>query len=342
MAATADQARSGPEVLEGPVGARSRRDLSRPGHEACTGCALCLLPCPVWWQTHDPRLTPMGRARALQGGAAAETLVPSVEACVLCGACEPICPERIDTVGMTLTLRQQLVTRGALPLAERARATRAEPPHADSGGVESGLTLLLTGPAEREMIPAILRHLGESAARASDDGHDLSLALEVGLPIDPDREQRFLSPLASARRLVVAEGLMHRFLRERLPRVTVVGIAEALLAVRALRAALRPTDLLAFEPRGYHADFTRLVRLYDELRRETGCLTNLDLHRLAIPTGAGSAQARLGASSVSQAEQARWILEGRAPTRVVVESEQDRAPFARALRVPVVHLAELA
>jgi NAD-dependent dihydropyrimidine dehydrogenase PreA subunit len=315
---------------------------ARPGPEACTGCALCLLPCPVWWETHDPLLTPMGRAKALQGGASAESLLASLEACILCGACEPICPERIDTIGMTLSLRGQLAARGAWPLADRAHAAQPERGPVLAG---SARTLLLTGPdlaARPQAVQAMLRHLGRDAAVADDDGRDLALDLEVGLPLSASREERWLSTLASARRLVVAEGLLHRFLRERLPKAKVTGVAEALLEVRTVRAALRPTDLLVFEPRGYHADFERLVRVYDRLRRETGCATNLDLHRLAIPTGAASAQARGGAGGVDQEKLARLMAEGRAPARVVVESESDRGPFARALRVPVVHLAEVA
>jgi hypothetical protein len=124
--------------------------------------------------------------------------------------------------------------------------------------------------------------------------------------------------------------------------VAVVGVAEALLEVNAVRAALRPSDLLVFEPRAYHLDFERLVRVYDRVRRETGCATNLDLQRLALSTGAGSAQARLGASGVDTLGQARRAAEGRAVARVVVESESDRGPFARALGRPVVHLAEVA
>ena len=318
---------------------------ARPGHEACTGCALCLLPCPVWWETRDPLLTVMGRAKALQGGASAEALSASLEACVLCGACESICPERIDTIGMTLSLRGQLAARGAWPLADRAREARPERGPGGRGVASSAHTLLLAGrdlAARPEAVQAMMRHLGRDAAVAEDDGRDLALDLEVGLPLQPSREQRWLSALAPAHRLVVAEGLLHCFLRERLPKARVVGVAEALLDVRTVRAALRPSDLLVFEARGYHADFERLVRVYDRVRRDTGCVTNLDLHRLAISTGATSAQARLGASRVDADSLARFVAEGRRPARVVVESESDREPFARALGVPVVHLAEVA
>jgi ferredoxin len=287
----------------------------------------------------------MGRAKALQGGASAEALSASLEACVLCGACEPICPERIDTIGMTLSLRGRLAARNALPLAERAREARMAPGSGGPGVAGSAHTLLLAGrdlAARPEAVQAMMRHLGRDAAVAEDDGRDLALDLEVGLAVPASREERWLSILASARRLVVAEGLLHRFLRERLPKTRVVGVAEALLEVRTVRAALRPSDLLIFEARGYHADFERLVRVYDRVRRDTGCLTNLDLHRLVISTGAGSAQARLGTSGVDQDQLARVVAEGRRPARVVVESESDREPFARTLGVPTVHLAEVA
>jgi ferredoxin len=44
---------------------------SGKGYAACSGCSLCLLVCPVWRATRDIRLTPHGRAKALQHGASA-------------------------------------------------------------------------------------------------------------------------------------------------------------------------------------------------------------------------------------------------------------------------------
>ena len=70
----------------------------RSDYAACSGCSLCLLVCPVWRQTHDPRMTPEGRAKALQNGAAVGEIATSVLTCTLCGACEPVCPEEIDLV----------------------------------------------------------------------------------------------------------------------------------------------------------------------------------------------------------------------------------------------------
>ena len=64
------------------------------------------------------------------------------------------------------------------------------------------------------------------------------------------------------------------------------------------------------EARTYHADHARLVAHYDGLRKETGCAMNLDLQRIAIP-------------ACDEAE-ARWMLKGRRPARIVVENPADR------------------
>jgi Fe-S oxidoreductase len=66
--------------------------LPHNAYSACTGCSLCLLVCPVWRKSHDIRLTPHGRAKALQHGATIADITESIESCTLCGACEPACP----------------------------------------------------------------------------------------------------------------------------------------------------------------------------------------------------------------------------------------------------------
>ena len=87
----------------------AQRARPQPGDfAACSGCNLCLLVCPVWRRTHDFALTPHGRAKALLFGATAADIAPSVESCTLCTACEPVCPENIGLVAMTLELRRQL------------------------------------------------------------------------------------------------------------------------------------------------------------------------------------------------------------------------------------------
>lgn len=95
----------------------------------------------------------------------------------------------------------------------------------------------------------------------------------------------------------------------------------------ALRTLLGPDDLYVIEPRAYHRDYEVQVRRYDALRVATGCMTNLDLQRIAIPA--------------DDSEQARWILVGKQPKRIVIEREQDRTAFAAVGDWPIQHVAEL-
>ena len=286
-------------------------------YRACTGCGVCVLPCPVWRETRDLSLTLAGRALALQGGASAADLRESLNACVTCGACEPVCPEEIDTVGMTLDLRKSDPLD--LPDLDQVRGQR--------GSFLPGDSL-----RRHRLYEVVLQRLGCSPV----DGSDIAAAIEAGRPISPDRQKQFLHSLAGPE-LIVAEGILHRPLRSW--GYKVVGLGEALLGKRP---ALRSTDLYVIETRGYHADFLRLVQFYDELRNRVGCEMNLDLQRAAIATGAASLQSRTGMDCIDAAEQARWILEGRTLERIVVECVDDIEPFEEVTDLPIVHLAEVA
>jgi ferredoxin len=344
-----DDPQRGRGVLMQPLslGDVSFGDPERPGYEDCTGCNVCVLPCPVWRETHDITLTLAGRAKALQRGVSVESLAVSLDACVLCGACEPVCPVEIDTVGMTLDLRKRQAETGGSALATAAAKLQAPAAEISSADAIAGATWFLPGralqadPARLRTVTALFESSG-AARVAADDGADLASALEAGLPIDVNRRERFLRPLLRARELIVGDGLLHRTLREWLPEVRVIGIGEALLRILPVRAALKPGDFYVIETRGYHAEFGRLVKLYDGLRQSAGCAMNLDLQRAAIPTGAASLQALLGTGGISLAGQTRWIVEGRKIDRIVIEDAADRAPFEQLAIAPVVHLAELA
>ena len=286
-------------------------------YRACTGCGICVLPCPVWRETRDLSLTLAGRALALQGGASAADLRESLDACVTCGACEPVCPEEIDTVGMTLDLRKSSPLD--LPELDRVNGQR--------GSFLPGDSL-----RRHKLYEVVLQRLGVSPV----DGADIAAAIEAGRPVSPERQKQFLDSLVGTE-LIVADGILHRPLRSW--GYKVVGLGEALLRKRP---ALRPTDLYVIETRGYHTDFRRLVQFYDELRKRLGCEMNLDLQRAAIATGAASLQSRTGMDCIDATEQARWILEGRTVERIVVECVDDIEPFEEVTDVPVVHLAEVA
>ena len=283
-----------------------------------------MLACPVWRQTRDVRLTPHGRAKALQHGATADDLRASIASCTLCGVCEPACPEQIPLVDMILELRRAQPLQGEAPPAPAAAA-------AHSGTVFLPGAQLRKDPERVRRIASLL-----DATIADDDGVDVAYSLEAGIPLEPERLKSFLDSVGRAERLIVAEGILLRRLREWLPGRRMASPGEALSAHGAVRAKLRAGDLYVIEPRAFHADHARLVGHYDALAKARRLSTNLDLQRLAVPTGASSMAGRTDAVG-----QARWILEGRTFERVVVEDAADCAAFASATDRPVVHVGDL-
>ena len=324
-------------------GFAKRTRALRKDYTSCSGCGLCLLVCPVWRRDRDFGMTPLGRARALQHGTAAEGMSASIQSCTLCAACEPACPEEIGLVEMTLDLRRRLPQAAALhhlpaPMVEQT--TRPAAPH-------SAATVLLSGPALRARSTTLARAtvlLGGTGgiALGEDDGADIALALEAGAPVPARRLEQFLQPLRDRRKIVVADGLLLRRLRQWLPGPIITSLGVALSGLPRVRGALRASDLYVIEPRAYHADYQRLVRHYDILRKDAACAMNLDLQRIAIPAAARGLTQRLGLEPVDDSVQLRWILQDRNVTRIVVEDLQDGAAFAQVTSLPVVHLADLA
>jgi ferredoxin len=310
-------------------------------YAACSGCSLCLLVCPMWRRSHDPRLTPEGVAKALQCGATVAQLAEPIEACSLCGACDTVCPEGIDLTGLIMDLRRKLppypeiTGRPGLSQIVGAGGTVIGP------AASTSAALLLPGPDLRADVALLARvRIQLGAAVADDDGADISLALETGVEISQLRLQQFLAPLRD-RTLVAADGLLLRYLRRWLPGSRRAGLGAALSSMATVRGKLGASDLYVIEPRAYHADYERLVTYYDKLRKDTGCMLNLDLQRIAIPAVAQGLRRSLGQLASDDTVQATWILQGRKPTRIVVESLADRAAFRQVCDVPVVHLADL-
>jgi len=308
----------------------------RRDHADCSGCSLCLLVCPAWRNTRDIAFTPHGRAKAMQQGDAVDAA--SVESCTLCGACDPVCPEQIDVSGMTLKLRRQMAHPEAAQLEARMDEKAAQPltsKHAPAKWLPA--QALSEHPELSARITTLL-----GAPIAEDEGSDIALALEAGVVVPEHRLQRFLAPLKGLKKIIVADGLLLKHLKQLLPTMNFVSLGEALSTHADVRRNLGATDLYVIEPRAYHADYQRLVKHYDRLRIESGSAFNLDLQRIAIPATARSLPQRLGLMAHDDGAQARWLLHGRSIARIVVESLEDRAVLAKVSDVPVVHLAELA
>jgi ferredoxin len=306
----------------------------------CSGCSLCLLVCPVWRLTRDIELTPHGRAKALQNGAGIGEIAASLDTCTLCMSCDPVCPENINLSGIAIELRRAGATTVALQ--ERQARVFVQPERRAARKSDAAAALLADSSlhARPELLARIAGLLG--VAVSNDAGADIALALEAGVAIAEQRLQEFLAPLRRISNLVVADGLLLRFLREHLPSLGATSLGEALSNLAAVRHGLRPDDLYVIEPRAYHSDYQRLVLHYDRLRAERGCAFNLDLQRIAIPVTVLGLPQRLGLLAGDDEQQTRWLLQGRKIRRIVVESLEDCAAFARVTDIPVVHLAELA
>jgi heterodisulfide reductase subunit C len=305
----------------------------------CNGCGVCMLSCPVWTQHHTKMLTYCGRNRALIGGAAEDDLALSAGACILCGSCEPLCPMGIRTQQATIVLRRSLAARGLLPKPDTRSGKQLS-------GTPGTPRIVLPGKALREdenLASSVLKLLGERVGMHADNGDDIAIAIEAGQAIDDARIEAFLLPLMKATEIIVADGLLFNLLRSLLPSsIAILPLGQALLSNQKVRVGLNATDFYMIETRAYNANRRAFVALYDALRRETGCFMNLDLQRVATPTGAASYQHREGLASIISIEaQVRWLLEGRNAERIVVEHLDDRPPFATFTNLPVVHLAEV-
>jgi len=313
------------------------------GHEACSGCGVCLLSCPVWHRTRTMSFTRKARAKAMQGGASYEEISHAIDSCLLCGACEKACPEGIGLFDLNMRQRQELNReRSVYPVWYPAGNMVC----ASNGGSPKTGALLLAGELlgrETKLCDAVTGLMGGDgrAALAVDDGQDIARFIEAGLTPDEKRVDGFIMSLQQAGSLIVAEGLLHRPLRKWLPNKKILGPGEALLSPGPLRSYLGPEDFYMIESRGYHSDHERLVLFYDRLRRETGCQTNLDLQRTAISIGASSLQGRMDMKAAGCIESAKRILKGRKVRRIVVEDVADAEAFREAADVPVIHVGQL-
>jgi len=305
----------------------------------CNGCGVCMLSCPVWNQHHTKILAYCGRNRASIGGATDEDLLASARACLLCGSCEALCPMGIRTQQTTITLRQNLAARGHLPKPGAQINRQKSETIVFSRFLLPGKALS----ADSKLASSVLELLGQRVGLHVDDGYDIALDLESGQAMSAARIEAFIAPLTRVSEIIVDDGLLFNLLRSLLPSsITVRSLGQALLANPKVRAGIKKNDLYMIETRAYNANRKKFVALYDALRQETGCFMNLDLQRVATPTGAASYHHHLGLENIVSIEaQVRWLLEGRNAQRIVVEHLDDREAFAWYTKIPVVHLAEV-
>jgi ferredoxin len=290
---------------------------------SCSGCSLCLLVCPIWRRTRDIALTPHGRAKALQHGVDPHDLRLSAHECILCGACEPACPEQINLVPLALSLRN-----GRLPDPKHASVSATK-------GRASSAWLLgdASYGADPELLQRIIALCGISPAMVAMDTGDilLNLTMQGGQP-EGRQLANFRNQFTNASEIIVTHGLIYRMIREWLPEIQIKTLGETLLKRDEIRMAITEQDFYMIEARSYHADYQRLVGTYDDLRKERGCKMNLDLQRLAIPLETGKP---------FDPEQALWSLQGFKGGRIITESLEDKIILKKLPGLHVLHIGEL-
>ncbi len=296
----------------------------------------------MWQQRRDVQFSPQGIAKALQHNAMHDEIAPALFSCLLCGACDLLCPENIDITGMITALRKEAFLQGAnAALKENIQAQLAQP--TSDIKIEEN-TIVLAGEALRATPTTLEKVLtllsGEtSAVLAMDDGDDIALALEAGIEISDHRLHAFLEPLQGAKRLYISNGHLLKQLRHWLPATELFAIGHSLSQLEAVTRKLNKNDLYVIEPRGYHLDHKQKVTHYDKLRHQHGCHINLDLQRNAIPTAAGGLNALQ--PQLDSAAQGRWILSGRDVQRIIVECAEDGRAMSQVSKLPVLHIADL-
>lgn len=299
----------------------------------CHGCSLCLLVCPVWRQRRDIRFTPQGHFKALQQGAPVEILTETILACHSCGACQPICPEQISILSTLFNLNQQITEKSSHSSEIESIQSRMQAISVQPITAIKTQTCLFTG-AHLRQYPDILQQtthlLGKTVSLATDEGEDIIQAIQLGITIPKARLDRFLQPLKKVKQIILCEGILYDILKQQLPKVKIVSLGEKLTNLPTICQKLRPTDLYIIESRCYHADFKRLVKYYDELRKQCHCQFNLDLQRIAIPTIA---------DDPNDLQQAKWVLEGHQVDRIVVENMADSLVLQKVTSLPIVHIS---
>jgi len=316
----------------------------------CHGCGLCTVVCPAWQQRRDVRVTPHGHAKALQYGG--EIQAHALFNCVLCGACSSICPEELDLMSMLLDLRKTIKKKPAQNKIGRKIQQAFDIENIDyqqsAELTQANLrnTVILTDPELRKNEDRVARIMQQLSNKydisvATDDGHDISTALEAGINIPAERLDRFLRPIRFCEKLIVSDGLLQIRLRFWLPHTEINSLGYELCQLPQIRDNIYATDFYVIESRAYHTDFNKNVSHYDKLRREKHCELNLDLNRLAIPTGGTSDKIFRTPACFSTTVQANWMLSGKKFSRIVVEDLKDFAVLSHAVNHPVVHIAEL-
>lgn len=312
----------------------------------CYGCGLCTLVCPVWHQNHDVCCTPHGHAKAMQANS--DVNVIGLFDCILCGACEPVCPANIEIMKMMIELRQNHTDEKLLPLKSKSLSDNSITSQvlflADDALLKNKMQ------SNNSLLSQTLKLLNSTdtgqVSQAQDNGSDISKAIKSGVEISPVRLEEFLTSISSATKLIVSDCLLRTALQQWLPSLKIISLGYVLSNLSLIKNKLSERDLYVIECRAYNANFQKMVTHYNQLKQHSGCQLNLDLQRLAMPTGGldinkHRLDSKTTMTTFDPHKQSQWILQGLNVDRIVVESVEDGMAMMQVSDKPIIHLTEL-
>jgi len=291
----------------------------------CHGCGLCAMVCPVYQQGGSVMNTPHGWAKAKQNSSGYNKT--NIMSCMLCGACAPLCPQDIDMMQMLVACRQEANDQSSVEVLDERPASQKR-------------KVVFIGDRccadEEKYKDRILQILGKkNAVMASDQGQDISDAMQTGRKVSHARLHQFLSSLQGVKEIIISDGLLQMLIKEKLPQIPMVSLGRLMSSNTGIRTKITADDYYILDSQSYHADYERAVIYYDQLQQRTNCELSWDLHRLGIPTGA------LSTGSFPKADQVNWLMAGKKAKRIIVESLADYFLLAEQCDRPVVHITEL-
>lgn len=106
-----------------------------------------------------------------------------------------------------------------------------------------------------------------------------------------------------------------------------------------VQSKINEDDFYIIDAAVFHAHHAERVMHYDALRKQTGCSMNLDLNRVAIPTGIGSLAIEQVQFDVKL--QVQWLTQGRDFNRIIVENAAEVEVLQELTDKPVMCVSEL-
>ena len=94
------------------------------GLESCNKCGLCYVACPIGRELYLERFTPRGRIQLKRAYENGELVIDPIlkdvySTCLLCGACQEVCPSGVNTKELIMEMRAEIsrVTKTEAPLS---------------------------------------------------------------------------------------------------------------------------------------------------------------------------------------------------------------------------------